>query len=124
MTLAELVAKWTAREAEWSQLGVACDGGKLAREILCDLAMVRADASNAVTPVEAARASGYHPESICRLIRTGKIVNYGTPRRPRVRLDEIPRKAARRVASIAPNDLSSAALARDAIAGRIGRNDP
>ena len=120
MTLAELVTRWQSRREEWARLGVSIDGARVANEVLNDLASLES-AADTVTPSEAARLSGYHPESICRLIREGRLTNHGSARRPRVKLDELPRKARRGVASVAASDVSSAALARDVIAGRIGR---
>lgn len=46
-----------------------------------------------VTLTEAARFSGYHPDSLGRLVRDGDIPNAGRKHAPRVRLGDLPRKA-------------------------------
>jgi hypothetical protein len=45
-----------------------------------------------VSLTEAARAKGYTPDHIGRLVRQGKLKDYGRPKAPRVRLSELPRK--------------------------------
>ncbi len=93
MNLAELQARWQSRRDEWSRLGVLLDGGKLAGEVVADLAQLdQGIVSATVTPAEAARECGYHVESVHRMIRDGRLKNYGTQRRPRVSLAECPRK--------------------------------
>jgi hypothetical protein len=133
-TLAHLELKWSTRLAEWRRLGVSVSGEKVAEEILSDVKAIGAERSDALlSPAEAGAVANYHPESICRLVRTGKVKNYGTKHRPRVKLGELPTKAAgsspcrkRRVAKPTQSDASSGvrsidSIARDALAGRIGR---
>jgi hypothetical protein len=132
MTAAELRARWQHRLDEFRRLGAFVSGEAVALEILADVAELESDAgAELLTPAQAATRAGYHPESICRLIRNGKLTNYGTKHRPRVKLSDIPRKApAQRepskatspVAARTRRDASSpTAIAHDAIAGRIGR---
>jgi hypothetical protein len=130
MTIAELEQKWSTRRDEWRVLGVRVDGERIADEILADIRAVSMSADEAtLTPSEAAAVAGYHPESICRLIRKGKLRNFGTPRRPRVRVSELTSKAHARRAAVAKEDRSTAcsnvvsidSIARDALAGRLGR---
>jgi hypothetical protein len=134
LTLAELQTKWEARRDEWRRLGVSVNGEKLAEELLADLAAVDVTLHDVtMSPSEAAAVSNYHPESITRLVRQGKIPNYGTKHRPRVRASDLPKKPApsktsnrNRVARTRPAAPSSPvvsidAIARDAVAGRIGR---
>jgi hypothetical protein len=114
--------------AEWARSSLV----KPLREVLGDIEQIEPEGSDLLSPPDAGARAGYHPESICRLIRLGKLTNYGTKHRPRVKLSELPRKApARRVmttksrstvaGSIGESASSAAAIARDAIAGRIGR---
>lgn len=137
MTLAELFLKWTARREEWGALSVSVSGAAIAEEVLSDITAASTAAGEVtVTPTEAAAATNYHPESIARLVRTGKVKNYGTKHRPRVRLSELPKKTAASrepsdIAQTGPSGASSRAraknitpssIARDAVAGRIGRS--
>lgn len=134
MTLAELRVKWEARRDEWRRLGVSVSGERIADEILSDVTAADAERSDTLlTLPEAAAVTNYHPESIARLVRTGKVKNYGTKHRPRVKLEELPNKArtatpraSAGVAKSRPGAASSLAgsidsIARDALAGRIGR---
>lgn len=123
-TLAVLEAKWQQRLSEWRALGVAVNGEKIAGEVLEDLHALSSEQNNVtMSPTEAAAITNYHPESIARLARTGKVPNYGTKHRPRVKVSELPRKAERTVAKATSRAASSVAgsIALDAVAGRIGR---
>jgi hypothetical protein len=125
MTAAELRDRWRKRLEEFARLGALVNGEAVAREVLGDLEQLQDHSAEVLSPTEAGARSGYHPESICRLIRNGKLTNYGTKHRPRVKLSDIPRKAPVRretVAARTRRDASSpSAIARDAIAGRFGR---
>lgn len=131
MTHTELFAKWESRLAEWSGLAIIVNGEAIAREVLADLRAANDVAAiRTMTPTEAAAITHYHPESICRLVRTGKVKNYGTKNRPRVRLDELPHKAppssrngempVRSPRRPVAGSINS--IARDAVASRIGRS--
>lgn len=50
------------------------------------------DAEEALEIPAAARESGYHPESLRRLIREGKLPNAGSAHRLRLRRQDLPRK--------------------------------
>jgi hypothetical protein len=56
---------------------------------------IRATENPLLSLAEAAQRSGYHRESLARLVRSGKLRNYGTPRRPLVRASDLPKKAER-----------------------------
>ena len=137
-TLTELLTKWAARREEWKTLGVTVSGERVAEEILNDVRAVnQAAVEQLMTPTEAAKETGYHPESIARLARRGNVPNYGKPHRPLVRLADLPRKAKAHTASgskrasgrnrqpvassAVVGNIDGAAIARDAVAGRIGR---
>lgn len=87
----EMVARWSARLEEWRRLGVRVDGATIAEEILVDLRALSAG-ENVVSLTEAAKQTGYTPDSLGRLIRGGKLTNYGRKHAPRVRLSECPTK--------------------------------
>lgn len=46
-----------------------------------------------LTLTAAATVSGFSPDHLGRLVRDGKLPNYGRPHAPRVRLADVPRKA-------------------------------
>lgn len=52
----------------------------------------KADASELVSLAEAALLSGYDADSLGRMIRDGRLINYGKKARPRVRRSDLPRK--------------------------------
>jgi len=133
MTLGELRQRWEHRREEWSRLGVSVEGARLASEIVADLDRLAAGADEQLLSLaEAAAASGYHPESLARLIRQGRLTNQGTARRPRIRRADLPHKprpslakpsgrsASSRLTGGAASALRDASsIVRDAIAGRI-----
>ena len=130
MTPSELRARWSQRLDEWRRLGASVNGEAVAREVLADLDALQSTADEQLyTPTQAAARTGFHPESIARMIRRGRVPNHGTKHRPRVRLSELPSKAPRvaRVAKPGKAGASSApadggSIVRDAIALHIGRS--
>jgi len=93
-TIAEIEAKWEALRVDATRLGASVSLAAVAADVLSDLARIAdPNAEPLATPSEAARARGFHTESIHRMIRAGKITNYGSQRRPLIRLSECPRKA-------------------------------
>jgi hypothetical protein len=93
MTLVGLIARWRGRQDEWSRLGAAVDGAKVAAEIVADLeALQRAQSSAAVTLREAALIGGYSPDHLQRLVAGGQLENVGRKGRPRIRRDDVPVK--------------------------------
>ncbi len=81
MTLVGLIARWRGRHDEWSRLGAAVDGAKVAAEIVSDLeALQRAQASDAVTLRDASVIGGYSLDHLQRLVADGQIENVGAKR--------------------------------------------
>lgn len=126
MTSAELRAKWQHRRDEWRRFGVSVNGAAMAEEILADVEQLeRSDDEKLYTPTQAAERTGFHPESIARMVRTGRVPNHGRKNAPRVKLSDLPTKPPKVAprgqagASSAPAD--SASIARDALALRLGR---
>jgi len=88
-----LIDRWRGREEEWSRLGVAVDGAKVAAEIVGDLQTLRrAHASEAVTLREASLIGGYSLDHLQRLVAGGQVENVGRKGRPRIRRDDVPVK--------------------------------
>ncbi|HEY4131677.1 MAG TPA: hypothetical protein VGM50_13745 [Gemmatimonadaceae bacterium] len=132
MAIADLIAKWSALAVDLAPYNAGA--AEALRRVSLELEAELHHESDALyTPSQAAAQTGYHPESICRMIREGRVVNHGTKHRPRVKLADLPKKTSMRVrtdkravARIGSSTTSSAskeidAIARDAIAGRIGR---
>jgi hypothetical protein len=59
---------------------------------LLDTAEQASAANPLLSLTAAAIATGYHPDTLGRYIREGRLTNHGTPHRPLVRLGEVPRK--------------------------------
>jgi hypothetical protein len=126
MTLAELAARWLATATQLEPYAPAA--AQAFRRCAGDLDAAAHDASEeALSLEEAAKESGFHPDSLGRKIRAGQLTNVGTKRRPRVRRGDLPKKGGRgrpagdghqRDEHVRTGDV--AAIAREAVAGRIG----
>ena len=92
--MADIVARWTSRRDEWARFGAQVDGGKLAAEVLEDLAtLLNAEREALVSLDDAATHCGYSADHLGRLIRSGKLANLGRKHAPLVRLGDLPKKA-------------------------------
>ena len=119
LAVAEILAKWEARHAEWQRLGVQVSGAAIADEILTDLhALTRANALEALTLREAAMLSGYTVDHLQRLVSAGQLENIGRKGRPRVRRGDLPLKPGHRLPSEGPE--SQFAARRRIVASVIG----
>jgi hypothetical protein len=56
---------------------------------------------------QAAEQSGYHRESLARMVRKGRLRNYATSRRPLVRAQDLPKKAERPRLTLTRDNLGS-----------------
>lgn len=126
-SFAALRQKWVGLRDAFLQFKTSVDGAELAGQVLTDLdALEKAQDAEALSLREAAAISGYHPESLSRLVRRGKLTNVGSPRRPRLLRAELPKKPMRPGSApmrlvTAGNEDATAALAREAAASRMGR---
>ena len=92
----EFVTKWTTEAEVMRQRGVLLNGALLLEAILRDFdAVTRGRAGELLTPTDGATESGYSAEYLGALIRQGKIQNAGRPHAPRIRRQDLPRKASR-----------------------------
>jgi len=112
-TLGACLAKWTAEADSLRRLGAQVDGAKLIEAIVADFQAVnRAEDSEALTLIEAARESGYTPEHLGKLLRRGTIPNAGRKNAPRVLRRHLPYK---------PNALRDAASTPKLVGATPGR---
>ena len=94
--ISAVIARWLQRSEEWGRLGVTVDGGKLASEVVEDLRGLEvATADDMLTLTQAAEVTGYTDDHLGRLVREGKLTNYGEKHSPRVKRSELPMKPAR-----------------------------
>jgi hypothetical protein len=94
MTPADLVVRWREQAAQYDRDGQP--GGRLLTRVAKELEDSLTEATNPLLSLtDAADRSGYHRESLARLVRAGKLRNYGTQRKPLVRLQDLPKKAER-----------------------------
>lgn len=92
----EFVKKWTSEAEAMRHRGVLVAGALLLDEILRDFdAVTRGRANELLTLADAAVESGYAAEYLGTLIRKGQIQNAGRPHAPRIRRQDLPRKASR-----------------------------
>ena len=76
-------------------LRMQADAGALVRQMVASLRAVRASAAAVVPLSVASRATGYSADHLSRLVRSGRVTDYGRKHAPRVKLMELPKKAAR-----------------------------
>lgn len=90
----DFLHRWEHRKAEFARFGVTVNGAAIVEEFLHDLhAVLRQEASEALTIGQAAARSGYSSDHIGRMLRTGALENVGKRGRPRVRAGDLPSKA-------------------------------
>ena len=94
MTPAELITAWRQQATAYERDGQP--GARLLSRCADELeAATTAETNPLLTLAQASERSGYHRESLARLVRKGTLRNYNTPRRPLVRASDLPRKMAR-----------------------------
>ena len=93
LCIGSVIERWTERANEWKKLDVSVKGAPLAEEIIADLEAIAAGTnSEELTVTQAAEATGYTADHIGRLVREGKLTNYGRKGAPRVRRSELPKR--------------------------------
>ena len=93
MTARELRDKWEARLDEWSRLELSARLGPIVVEFLADLDSVdRHEGTELLNLTQASIRSGLSADHLGRLVRTGKLQNYGRKNAPRVRAADLRRK--------------------------------
>lgn len=108
MTRREFLDKWGARRDEWSRRGISAPVGPLLDEVLADMESVtRHEGTELLTLTQAAIRCGFSPDSLGRLVRLGKLQNYGRKNAPRVRAADLPRKILRAPAPLAQVGIAS-----------------
>jgi hypothetical protein len=100
------------------------EGAALCDEILQDFeAVMASEAQAALNLQEAARESGYSADYLGMLVREGKIPNAGRPRAPKIRRQDLPRKATRLRTPVSPVKLVGASpgqIARAVVTSNSG----
>ncbi len=88
-----LLSRWREEKARYQSVTALVRADYLIEMFLDDLNTLRFSKDvQMLTLTDAADISGYTRQYLSRLIRAGKLRNYGRPRAPRVRPDELPRK--------------------------------
>ena len=89
-------AKWRTEADALRRRHASVDGAALCVEMLADFeAVVATEMDAALNLQEAAAESGYSPDHLGALVRQGKIPSVGRPNAPRIRRQDLPRKASR-----------------------------
>ena len=95
MTPADLLELWRQQAAAYERDGFQ-PGARLLTRCARELEMALSEETNPLLSLaDASARSGYHRESLARLVRSGKLRNYGTPRRALVRAQDLPKKSER-----------------------------
>ena len=86
MNRQEFFSKWETRRGEWSRLNVSAPAGPLLDEVLADFeAVSRDEGSELLNLTQAAIRSGFSVDTVGRMVRDGRLRNYGRKNAPRVR---------------------------------------
>jgi hypothetical protein len=93
----DLIARWDARRSEFEKLHAQVDGASLVEQFLKDLEALETDEAK-VTLAVASERTGFSPDHLGRLIRDGKLKDYGRKHAPRIKVSECPQKAVARIA--------------------------
>ena len=96
MTRADFRAKWAYEVAAFRRRHAFVDAAALCEEILADFEAVNVFEMDAVLNLtQAAAESGYSPDHLGALVRTGMIPNAGRPHAPKIRRQDLPLKPSR-----------------------------
>ncbi len=93
MNLEDVRARWTDERKRYEGVRALVRADHLIESFLDDLdALAQSHFVETVTLTEASLLSGYSRQYLGRLVSGGTLRNYGRPRAPRVRPEELPRK--------------------------------
>ena len=91
--LEALLSRWREEKARYQSVTALVRADRLIEAFLNDLStLARSDDVKMLTLTRAAELSGYSRQHLSHLLKEKKLRNYGRPRAPRVRPDELPRK--------------------------------
>ena len=90
----DLISRWKSRRDELHRLRASVDGAAMCDDFLADLEAILRE-EPIVNLSAAAAECGYTAGHLSKLVRSGRLRNYGRPNSPRVRVSECPRKALR-----------------------------
>jgi hypothetical protein len=94
----DVITRWENRRSEFEKLHAQVDGASLVGQFLRDLD----DLAGGELPVSLSAASertGYSADHLGRLIRSGRLTDYGRKHAPRVKVSECPQKASMAIKS-------------------------
>lgn len=96
--LGGVIERWKQRHAELARLDANVKATALIEEVIADLELLATSTRDELNLTEAARISGYTPDHLSRLIRDGKLKNYGRKGAPRLQRSELPMRPTNRIA--------------------------
>lgn len=105
MSREKFTQKWEALRDEWTRRDAAMPAGPVIAELLSDLEVAeREEGEELLNLTQAAHRCGYSADSIGKMVKAGRLTDYGRSNAPRVRACDLPRKPLRKV--IAPLHLA------------------
>jgi hypothetical protein len=124
--LMALISRWRSASEVLREYGATEQACAVERCTQDALAAMQQSANEALTPAQAAEASGLTPDAITRLVRQEKLTNVGKKGRPLVLRRELPRKARVESAGLVllPSSANSATVAPDVTRAAIGAKLP
>jgi hypothetical protein len=92
--LRTMLERWRAKRDLYAQDGALVSGATIIGQVVSDLEAAIQDGGSVelVSLTEAARLCGYTADSLRRKIHAGELTDYGQPHKPRVAVQELPRK--------------------------------
>ncbi len=96
MNRQQFQSKWETLRDEWSRRGFSAPVGPILDELLADFQSVaRDEGTELLNLTQAALRCGFSPDSLGRMLRDGRLTNWGRKGSPRVRAADLPRKPLR-----------------------------
>ena len=109
MTLREMRERWALRRQEAGEFKARVAMTTICEAVLQDIdAVLMHEESEVLTLAEAARLSGFSPDHLGRLIRSGHIDNAGRSGAPRIRRSDLPIKPGHLPEGKAPRHIHTA----------------
>lgn len=86
----DLVSAWRRQAVQYEHDGMG-GAARLLHRVAGELEeAIRAEADTLLSLTDAARLSGYAADSLGRMVRTGRLTNYGRKHSPKLRIGDLP----------------------------------
>ncbi|MEX2109712.1 MAG: hypothetical protein WD802_03845 [Gemmatimonadaceae bacterium] len=104
-----MLERWEIRRSEFEKLHAQVDGASLVEQFLRDLTALSSNETRVSLSVASER-TGYSADHLSRLIKSGKLTDYGRKHAPRVKVSECPQKSSIAIRTGLPYNADTDAL--------------